>query len=416
MKKSLIFSAIFLFCLCIGSAFGADIVVDVKGPSELVALKDGIAKTITARCIAQNVVIDPDSPLNVSIIQLGDTISFDAVLDTKPPKAFHRDLKGLGELSSAIDRMIAELFTPQPQISTGNEEPVVRKSDQAARPEITLPFVATSFTVTNDTVYVSSGDSLFRIEKGKAKPYWKAPGSSRIYRLYPYKGAIMAVTDKSGSFHTYMIQDGKVGKSWNQCVVPFEGGLVASRIYADMDLSEGVNRWAAPEVIEGNPEQIANGQDILSILLSDVSPVAGGTETVTFDDSSHLNVANGKQSLWKSDTRFSTLPLFLITKEKDPMERRDSQLRYYLKPRILKAGRDIVTIQNEQGMSRFLGNVKMYESSRILAYTPDESEFAERELAAIRNYYCADITLDKGDLLALVVKKSTSFIQRIDLQ
>lgn len=415
MKISLVLSALFLFFFGLHSAFAFDVNVDIKGPQDLAMLKDGISKTITARCLAKNVGTGSDSPLNVSIIQLGDTISFDAVLDTNPPKAFHLDLKGTGELSSAIDQMIAEIFTAPPMKSAGEEEPAVRIPPQAVHPEITLPFVATSCAVVNDTIYISSEDSMYKMVSGKAKPYWKPPVASRIYRLYPYQGAVLAITDKANSFHTYMVQDGTVTKSWNRCVVPVEGGLVASRVFTDLDFSDGINRWSKPETIEGNPVQIPEGQDILSMLLSDVSPSANGGEIVTFDNSSHLTILNGKQSLWASDTRFSTLPLYLTTRERDRMNKKDPQIRFYLKPRILLKGKDIITVQNEEGMSKLLGNVKMYDSSRILAYTPDESEFTERELATIRNYYCADIALDKGDILALVVKKSTSFIQRIDL-
>lgn len=415
MKNILVLLTLFLFFFGLHSASAMEVKVDIKGPKDLVELKDGISRTITARYLAKNISTDSDPALNVSIIQLGDTISLDAVLDTKPPRAFHRDLKGTGELSSAIDEMIAGIFTAQPAKNATEEEPVVRTPLQASHPEITLPFVATSFVVVDEMIYVSSKDSMYKIVSGKAVPYWKTPAASPIYRLYPYGRAVLAITEKGPTFHTYLIQDGAAAKSWDSCVIPVEGGLLASRIFTDRDFSDVTNRWSKAEIIEGTPVQIPEGQDILSMLLSDVTPAAGGVELVTFNGFSNLTVLNGSRSLWASDTKFSTLPLYLITKDKSLMTKKDPQIRYYLKPRILLKDKDIITIQNVEGLTRLLGNVKMFNSSRILAYTPAESEFTERELATIRNYYCADIALDKGNILALVVKKSTSFIQRIDL-
>jgi hypothetical protein len=48
-------------------------------------------------------------------------------------------------------------------------------------------------------------------------------------------------------------------------------------------------------------------------------------------------------------------------------------------------------------------------------FAPGRSGDHERDLVTIRNHYCADIALDEGDLIVLVVKKSTSLMQRIDL-
>jgi len=84
-------------------------------------------------------------------------------------------------------------------------------------------------------------------------------------------------------------------------------------------------------------------------------------------------------------------------------------------PRMLEYRGGIITIANDQGLMRFLRNVKLYNSSRILAFSPDKTGFSERDLAVVRKHYCADITLDRDDLIILIVKKSTSLIRRIGL-
>lgn len=114
MKKPFSIIILLLLFLIACPAFALDVAVDVKGPQDLVSLKDGLAKTITARCLAKNVDAG-GAALNVSLFQMGNVISLDAILSSKPPKAFHRDLKSADELSGAIDAMIAELFTAAPQ-------------------------------------------------------------------------------------------------------------------------------------------------------------------------------------------------------------------------------------------------------------------------------------------------------------
>lgn len=421
MKKSISFLVLFLFFIAAPAAFCFEVGVDIQGPQDLAALKDGISKTITARCLAKNITMGKGELLNVSIIQLGDTISFDAVLGSVPPRAFHRDLKGAGELSATIDQMIGEIFPASPQKPAAESRPPVQAVPKTAQPELKLPFAATSMAVLNDTIFVSSKDTLYRIENGKAKPYWTPPKAAQIFRLYAYQGSLLAVTSRDNAFATCMIKDGKTAKSWDRCVVPVKNSLVASRIYTDRDLPDGTNRWEKAETLEGDPQPIPEGTDILSMLLNDISPSPDGDEIISFDRFNRLAAANGKTIVCTSDTKFSTLPLYLQDKAETfqykgkDNEGRKPTVRYYLMPRIISQGKEVITIANDQGLAKFIGNLKMYDSSRILAYTPEDSEFTERDLATIRSHYCADIALDKGSILALVVKKSTSLIQRIDL-
>lgn len=425
MKKTTCFLFLFLFILSIPAAYCFEVGVDIKGPQDLAALKDGIGKTITARCLARNVSVPKETALNVSITQFGDIISFDAILGAEPPRAFHRDLKNTGEISPAIDQMISELFAPSPGKPSAAKEPSVQAVTPTAQPEYKFDFAATSMALVNDTLFVSSENTLFRIENGKATSYWTPPKSASIYRINPYNGSILAVTVRGTSFFTYLIKDGKTVKSWDRCVVPLKGSLVSSRIYTDRDIPDGVNRWAKAETIEGAPLQVPDNTDILSLLVADITPSADGDEFVSFDKFNRLTVLSGKKTVCTSETKFSTLQLYLQDKiptfhytaqddadvsEVNPVN------RYYLRPRTLSQGKDIITFANDEGLTRFIGNFKMYDASRIVACTPNESELDERDLGAFKGYYCADIALGKGGVLALLVKKSTTLIQRIGLQ
>lgn len=427
MKKPFSISILLLLFLIACPAFALDVAVDVKGPQDLVSLKDGLAKTITARSLAKNVDAG-GAALSVSLFQMGNVISLDAILSSKPPKAFHRDLKSSDELSGAIDAMIAELFTPAPPAPPVQPAPVQVSPPAAAAPagqtrtEATFSFAGTSLTFLGDTLFVSSSDTLYRVVDGKANPWWKAPNGAGICRLYAYRDSIVAVASLTSTLFTYQIKDGKTVKKWNRCVVPSKDGLISSRVFTDENLPGGENLWAKPEAVDGSPLVFPEGTDILSTVAADVLP-EGGDETVGFDKFNHVTVLRGKEPLWFSESKFSTLPFYVLTRDVN-MSGRDSrkgikknqEIRYHFMPRILTKGREIYTIANKEGFAGLFGNVKIYEASRIAAFTPEDTGFAEKDLLEIKNNYCVDIALDKGDVLALVVKKSTSTLQRIDLQ
>jgi hypothetical protein len=421
MKKYLVFTAIFLLFLMACPAFGLDVSVDIKGSQDLMSLKDGLARTINARCLAKNVTAEGNAALNVSIFQMGSTISLDAILSSKPPKAFHRDLKSADELSGAIDAMIAELFTPAPPAAV-QANPQTQAAQALARSEMKLPFAATSLVFLKDTLFVSSEDAIYRVEGGKEKSWWKVPRGLSIYRLYPYRDAILAVASDNKSIFSYLVRDGKTVKSWNRCVTPSKDGLISSRLYTDVNLPYGVNHWSKPETEEGTPAIFPEGTDILSTWTGDVLP-SKGEETIGFDRFLHLAVFSGREALWTSDDNFSTLPFYVMTRnvgannsQNDALLQQDAETRYYFLPRVLLKGSGMVTFANHELASGLFSKVKMYDSTRIVAFTPVETEFTARNLTEIKGVYCADIALDKGSVLALVVKKSTSYIQRYDLQ
>ncbi|HOO46641.1 MAG TPA: hypothetical protein PLM29_10460, partial [Deltaproteobacteria bacterium] len=85
-------SALISFIFFASILYAADPRVEVIGTDDLVSLKAGIEKSIIARCISQGINLDANPELTITIFQLGDIISFDAVLDSQPPRAFHTDL------------------------------------------------------------------------------------------------------------------------------------------------------------------------------------------------------------------------------------------------------------------------------------------------------------------------------------
>jgi hypothetical protein len=177
----------------------------------------------------------------------------------------------------------------------------------------------------------------------------------------------------------------------------------------DLMFSDGVNYWEDPVTGTGEAYEFPQGFDFVSARVSDVIPSQSGLETIAFDKLGRLTLLNGKNPLWASETKLATLPLYFESKVDEP------DARYYLMPRILPYENGVISIANEQGPWKFLRNVKYYDSSRILMFAPGRSGDHERDLVTIRNHYCADIALDEGDLIVLVVKKSTSLMQRIDL-
>lgn len=417
MKRSFICLFFLSFFIASGPSHAIEVVVEMAGAEDFVQLKGGIQKTIAARCLSANTLPGDGGTLSVSLMQLGETISFDAVLDSQPPRAFHRDVGSRGEISGVIDLMIEEILIGKARSAAApfpapapREKPLV---EVAAPPPvesgIELPFVATSLAVLGGTIFVSDGKTLYRMEGDRAVPYWRTPGSAKIYRIYPYQDSLLAVTNRRESFHTYRIRGSETVQSWERCVIPLGDTLVMSRLMTDLMFSDGVNYWENPVTGTGEAYEFPQGFDFVSARVADVVPSQSGLETIAFDKLGRVTLLNGKNPLWASETKLATLPLYFESKVDEP------DARYYLMPRILPYKDGVITIANEQGSWKFLRNVKYYDSSRILMLDPGKSGGGERDLVTIRNHYCADIALDEGDLIVLVVKKSTSLVQRIDL-
>ena len=385
----------------------------MPGAEDFVQLKDGIQKTITARCLAAGTPPGDGNALTVSLMQLGEIISFDAVLDSQPPRAFHRDVGSRGELSGVIDQMIEELIIGRAQPAAA--PPLHRKKSlwSRSRPR-RRSNPGSSFPLSPPPWLCSTAPSLSVTAKpsphgGPRRALLEHPGSAKIYRIFTYQGSLLAVTNRRESFHTYQIKGSETVQSWERCVIPLGDTLVMSRLMTDLMLPDGVNYWENPVAGTGEAFEFPQGFDFVSAQAADISPSQSGIETIAFDKLGRVTLLSGKNPLWASETKLATLPLYFESKVDEP------DARYYLMPRILPYGSGVITIANEQGPWKFLRNVKYYNSSRVLMLNPGKSGDGERDLVTIRNHYCADIALDEGDLIVLVVKKSTSLLQRIDL-
>jgi hypothetical protein len=426
MKRMCVWLVVLLLFIVAGPARAAvEVTVEMAGAEDFVRLKDGIRKTIAARCLAAGAPGQPDAALSVSLMELGDTISFDAILDSRPPRAFHRDVSSLGEISGVIDQMIAELAAsptqaPAAQATETPQAPARGSLVEVPPPPapssgLELPFAATSLAMLDRTIYVSDAKTLYRLEGTEAVPCWSTPGAAKILRIHAHGDSLLVVANRGGSLHTYQVRGADTVQSWDRCVIPLGGSLVMSRLVSDLSFSEGSHSWESPVTTSGEAAAFPRGTDFASALDADIEPSISGTEVLAFDRTGHLGVFSGGERLSAADRTVSTLSLYLEASRAFGAKNEEPDSRYYLMPRILFHEGKAITIANEQGGWRFLGNVKFYESSRILAFSRGKSGLEERELAIIKKHYCADIALDQGELVMLVVKKASSLIERIDL-
>ena len=137
MKRSFICLFFLSFLIASSPSHAIEVVVEMTGAENFVQLKDGIQKTITARCLAAGTPPGDGNALTVSLMQLGEIISFDAVLDSQPPRAFHRDVGSRGELSGVIDQMIEEMLQaghPPPECRATPHSFTVLLSNKRERP------------------------------------------------------------------------------------------------------------------------------------------------------------------------------------------------------------------------------------------------------------------------------------------
>jgi hypothetical protein len=401
-----IFFALIFFAAYSPVAHSMEVTVDIIGPEDLLSLKPGIKQSITARCIAKGIDLDSYSNLSVSVSQLGDVLSFDAILDSKPPRAFHQDLKDKSEISLAINSMIEAVFIDVRKISGWRP---TGATESATIPEIPLPFIATSLTVLNETIYISDSRIIYLLDGAETTPWWNCPGKGNIFRIWAYKKSIIALVRRIDKLNTYQIVEGKTVQHWNKPVVTVEDSLLSSQIIFDTDFTGDAFKWQKPKTIEGDDRAVPEGIDLPSVIIRDVMPNYEGDEIISFNNMSRLVIKDGSKTRWSSDLKISPLPLFIEAESKD------TPVRYYLKPRILEMNGDIITISNDRGMSKVFENIIMFDACDILIFSWKESEFQDRLLTNIRNYYCADIALKDSTLIALIIKKKDSYVQFFDL-
>jgi hypothetical protein len=451
MKKSFILMLSLGVLFCIVSQLSAmTIDTQINGPDELKNQKDAINKTVETRCLANGIDIGKFNNLNIHINKLGDVYSFDAILDGTPPRAFHKDMKSINDLTSTIDEMIASLFTAQL-----SSVPVIPVAPVAKIKDTRLNFKATSIILLNDNIYVSGGNTIYLVNDGQATPWWSYKGPGPIFRMWPYKDTVIALIRYNGGYNqdvfvTHQIKDGAVINTWTGVVLPLGNGLAKADISMPPDLTQEINRWSSTTAIDGSPDLLPITMDPLASIRADIMPWSTGNEIITFSPSNgkllvySKDLKNPKQSskswwektkgaftlsdvdkkaLWASETQFSRLPLYLeqIYLEKksstsEDNESREQEVDYFLPPRIIADTNYMLTIDNNQGLWGILDKVTIYKSCQIRVYTWNVNDFTETMPLRSTLGYCVDIAVSGDKILALIVTDEETLLRTVNLK
>lgn len=398
--------------------------VEVSGPDTLIPLKTAIEKSVPARCIAKGIDLAHYTKLTITLVQLGENISLDAILSSTPPQAFHKDLKGIDTISPALDEMIAALFLTAPPAAAA-PTPAAQTVKPAAK-SIDLDFQAVSVTVMGNTIFLADEKTIYLLKDNTPSVWWRAPGKDQILRITAYQGSIIALANHQDAFVTYRITNGRSVQEWPRAVTPIGNSLLSATLKIAPDNTFASNRWTSPTTIEGPPVSLPIGTDILGTTVGDILPENAGPEIITFSLTGKLIISAGKTKLWTSEKEFARLPLSLqeeyIVREvsKDDPSEIDTRIEhYYMPPRFLSADGMLIIINNNPGlwgMAGIMQNLKIYASSQVLGYAWTTTDAEERVLAKTSLGYCADIATQGDSLLALIVKKKGSVLMFASLK
>jgi hypothetical protein len=445
MKKAFAVLAVAVSLFFTSSASGMDVTMDETGQASLKVSKEWITSTMKARCIARGISSELYDRLNIRITALGSVISLDAVLDTVPPRAFHKDIHGLEALSPAFDEMIGAVFAAAPAqapaapamqpaqgagAAAAAQAAPVAQPERPARASVNLTFMPTSIAACGKDIFVSDDKTVYRLDGKKTTPVWKATGSSEILRIYAHKDSLLVVTKISDSVRTFSILGSGGVKQWDKAVLPLGDGLVSTypRFDRDMKSSDPFFPWAPPERLEGSPVMPPAGLDILSATTGNVLPGAPPLQIVSFSTEGRLTIHDGSKPLWIDDDSSGSTPLYI--EPKSPREGgpridkvKEAPMRYNLKPRILPLNERIVTFKNQQGFLAFLPRVNAYMSAEIVMYEPSKGgedeegggPLSRRVLASFDKGHCMDVTLAGDMAAALIVQGKKAFIRFVGL-
>ncbi len=407
----------FMVCLIVPVlAFSMEAAVEITGPQELTSLKSGIAKSVITRCIAKGIALEKYQKITISLSKLGDIISYDALLDTKPVRAFHKDIKDTSALSATIDEMIDALFseTAKPQVT--GIQPSNALTVQEITPKIMLPFIATSIAAIGDRIYVSDTKTVYELKGEKASLLWEAPGKNEILRIYPYGESIIVLAKLMNDCRTFMLSGKETKERWSKAVIPLGNGLVSTSLRFDSIYGTIPYLWSKATQVAGSSPQIPGDLDIISSLSSDAMTPSTGSRIITYNPKGAMVVSDGKSILWTDDTNAGNAPQFI---EDLPADRNYSGgepvSRYYLKPRMVTLGSMIVTFRNSLGSTKIVSGLNLFEYSQVLAYTQTGDGFTKNELATFPDSYCPDITVIQGKVAALLVKSKLTYVQFLGL-
>ena len=413
--------------------YGLEIKVETAGAKSLTPLEHSIKTSVLARCISKGVDVSMKNTLDISISQIGNILSFDAILDTKPPRAFHKDLKTIDEIPKTLDEMVVDVFIKTaPAISPRKKKALISPGIVAPQKKEghikykNLPIGATSITVLGEKVFISDNKGIYLLADSGLKPWWKAPRGQEPVRLYSYKGSIIALTKDKDEFKGYMIKDGKTIDQWSSTIIKDGDGLISARLIVTPDITQTPNRWTAIRVIDGNPFIPPQGSDLLCTISADVIPDSPGPEIITFSKESRLEIKSRKKILYMSDATIGRLPTYLrgkywvaggkIRNSDKRASTYQREQRYYLPPRIIVTpAKDIITFSNGNLLNQLLGSLVSYGSSKILRYRWTELGMEENTLIKLSYGYCSDISLYQGKLIAVLTNKKKSKLIFINL-
>jgi hypothetical protein len=407
----------FMVCLLVPAlAFSMEATVEITGPQELTSLKSGIEKSVITRCIAKGIALEKYQKITISLSKLGDIISYDALLDTKPARAFHKDLKDTSALSATIDEMIDAIFPEAVKLQVAEPQISKAPTGQESAPKIMLPFIATSIAAIGDRIYVSDAKTVYELKSEKTYPLWKAPGNNEILRIYPYGESIIVLAKLMNDCTTFMISGKETKERWGKAVIPLGNGLVSTNLTFNRIYGTIPYLWSKATQVAGSSPQIPDGLDVISSLSSEGITSSTDTRIITYNPKGTMVVSNGKSIIWADDTNAGNAPQFI---EDLPVDRSytggDPVIRYYLKPRMVMLGSKIITFRNSQGTTRIVSGLNLFEYSQVLVYTQTGDDFTKNELATFPDSYCPDIIVIQGKIAALLVKNKVSFVQFLGL-
>ncbi|HVN70611.1 MAG TPA: hypothetical protein VMU10_01200 [Desulfomonilia bacterium] len=415
MKKFISTFSFLSLLLVPASAFCMEVSVEITGPQELSSLKSGIEKSVVTRCITRGIALEKYGKLTINISKLGEITSYDALLDTKPAKAFHKDIKDTSALSATMDEMINALFIESGKTQAAPVQPAAPPLGQEVAPKIRLPFIAVSIASTGDKIFVSDEKTVYELKGEKASPLWKAPGKNEILRIYPFGDSLIVLAKIINECRSFRIKGSETKERWDKAVFPLGKGLVSTDITFDKIYGTIPYVWSKPSQITGSSPRIPHGFDTISAVTADMKISAGGEAVISYNLEDKLSISDGKSVLWTDDTLAGHTTLFIEDEYKDRREESEPPARYYLEPRISVLGDKIITYRNGQGMAKVVSGLNLFDFSQVLVYTPAGSEYTQNELATFPESYCPDAILFQGKVAALIVKNKSTYIQFLGL-
>ncbi len=390
--------------------------VEILGSDELTQMETRLEKTIYARSIAKGINLDDFAHLSITLSQLGSTISFDAILEADQPRAYHRDLQSMDEMTLAIDEMLDVIFLNQTPTAT-TPEAGPQLAPAIIREPINLPYECTSVTVLNGEIYFSSKSEIFKLVDGAPVSHMQFPGTDIIWRISAYRDSLIVLTKNKEQMRSFQIKDGREIRSWSNPVTPMGDGLITAALRMKPDMTTEENRWSKPGTVDGQPDSVTAGTDILGCASGRIMPDSQNPQLITYNSTDRLIVKDGRKTVWTNDKSMGRQPHFIRETYKvksSPIsgqrgDTKNKTTRYYLPSRILVSPEgEIIAALNGQGAYARTPNINIYKSAKIVSYKYDDSQVQEKIIAKSSLGYCADFALTGDEVVYLTTNGKQS--------